>query len=125
MQKKDPELNAETTLTLINQVLHHYGYDYVLTTLMPRASVQSWGVIKQMFDCDRTWVFTDNHQEDNIWEKAKSSFYASQGEKIKFVPINKNISGTLLRELIQHKNYERLGEYLPSDVIKFYKNRNA
>lgn len=118
--KKDPGLNAETTLSLINQVLHNCGYDYVVTTLMPRASVQSWRVIEYLFDCDRTWVFTDNQQEDDYWEKAKISFYASQGEKTIFVPINKSISGTLLRKLIQHGDYAKLREYLPSDVIKFY-----
>ncbi len=123
--KKDTKLNAETILSLINQVLHHYGYNCVVTTLMPRASVQSWGVIECLFDCDRTWVFTVNQQEDDLWEKAKSSFYASQGEKTIFVPINKSISGTLLRDLIQHGDYAKLSEYLPSDVIKFYKECNG
>lgn len=92
---------------------------------MPRASVQSWRVIEYLFDCDRTWVFTDSQQEDDYWEKAKISFYASQGEETIFVPINKSISGTLLRKLIHHGDYAKLSEYLPSDVIKFYKKCNG
>lgn len=119
--KRDPRLNAETTLRLINQTLHHAGYNQVVTTLMPRASTESWGVIENLFDCDRTWVFTDDQQGYDTWEKTKCSFYTSLGEKIILVPINKNINSTLLRELVQHEDYTELGKYLPFNTIEFYK----
>lgn len=119
--KKDPMFNAETTLSLINQVLRHFGYDHVVTTLMPRASIQSWEVIERLFDCDRTWVFTDDQHGNDSWERTKSEFYELQGEKVIFIPINKSISGTLLRELIHKGDYVKLEEYLPFDIIKILK----
>lgn len=122
--KMDSKLNAEITLSLINQVLHHLGYNNVVTTLMPRASIQSWGVIECLFDCDRTWVFTDNQHGNDPWEKVKSTFYESQGEKTLFVPINKSINGTMLRELTQQGNIAKYEKYLPSDVVKFYREHS-
>lgn len=121
MLKKEEALNAETTLHIITQVLRNKNYGNVVTTLMPRASVESWKVIDSLFDCKRVWIFTDNQHQTDSWEKIKSEFYVSQNEDILFVPIDKSINGTEIRTLLKDRNFEILEDILPKEVIDFYK----
>jgi len=65
--------NAEITLSLINQVLKDEGIDNAIVTLMPRASEATWDIIKTLFDCDRTWVFTQNQVDVDDWEDKKAA----------------------------------------------------
>ncbi len=88
---------------------------------MPRASTESWKVIESLFDCNRVWVFTDNQQQQDSWEELKRNFYVSMNENILLIPIEKTINGTDIRIRLQNKDYEILREFLPKEVIDFYK----
>lgn len=120
--------NSETILQLINEVLIHRNYTNVVTTLMPRASVESWNVIECLFDSERTWVFTDNRLYTDLWEKSKVNFYHSKHEDVLLVPINKAISGSDIREIIEKKEFEKLEEFVPYEIFNFIcnlKNNNV
>lgn len=119
--KKADALDAEKTLHIITKILQNRGYENTVVTLMPRASVESWKVIESLFDCNRIWVFTDNQQRPDPWEELKRNFYVSMNEDILLVPIEKTINGTDIRIKLQNKDYETLREYLPEEVIDFYK----
>lgn len=121
MSKKEEALNAETTLHIITQVLKNRNYRNVVTTLMPRASVESWKVIDSLFDCKRVWIFTENQHQMDSWENLKREFYALQNEDILLVPIDKSINGTEIRNLLKNREFEILEEFLPKEVIDFYK----
>lgn len=119
--KKEDVLNAETTLYIINQTLKNGNYKNVVTTLMPRASIESWNVIDSLFDCKRIWVFTNNLYIKDEWERLKREFYISQNEEVLLVPIDKTINGTEIREMLKKRDFENLKEFLPEEVIHFYR----
>lgn len=121
LAKKTDEFDAEKALHIITKVLKNRRYENVVVTLMPRASRESWKVIESLFDCNRTWVFTDNQQRPDPWEELKSNFYVSMNENILLVPIEKTINGTDIRIRLQNRDYEMLREFLPEEVINFYK----
>lgn len=125
LSKKEEMLNAEATLHIISKILCNRKYQNVVTTLMPRASVESWKVIKFLFDCKRVWIFTDDCQQDDVWEKLKREFYSSQNEEILMIPIKKIINGTEIRELLKKREFKELKSYLPEEVIEFYKQNNS
>lgn len=66
-------------------------------------------------------MFTDNQQQPDSWEKLKSNFYISMNEDVLLVPIEKTINGTDIRIGLKNKDYEILREFLPEEVINFYK----
>ena len=119
--KKVDALDVEKTLYIITKILQNRGYENTVVTLMPRASVESWKIIESLFDCNRIWVFTDNQQRPDSWEELKRNFYVSMHEDILLVPIEKTINGTDIRIKLKNKDYETLREYLPEEVIDFYK----
>ncbi len=121
LAKKSDALDAAKTLHIITKVLQNRGYENAVVTLMPRASVESWKVIESLFDCNRVWVFTDDQQQSDSWEELKSNFYISMNEDILLVPIKKNVNGMNIRMKLQNKDYEILREFLPEEIIDFYK----
>lgn len=121
LSKKVGSFTADKALHIITKILKNRAYENVVVTLMPRASVESWKVIELLFDCNRIWVFTDNQLQPDLWERLKSNFYAARGEKILLVPIEKTINGTDIRFLLQKKDYRLLRNFLPEEVIDFYK----
>ncbi len=122
LSKSDDKLDAENTLYIINSIIKNRNYQNVVTTLMPRASLESWKTIESMFDCERVWVFTDNQQQTDLWEKTKIEFYKSRREKIILMPINKNINGTEIRKEIYNNDYNKLKNLVPHEVVDFYIN---
>lgn len=114
--------NSEVTLALIREALHDEGLEDVLVTLMPRASCETWSLITALFDCERTWVFTENQLGKDEWEDKKYEFYKSRGDKVVRVPIKKNFSGSLIREYIEAKNFGALKTLLPECVLNYMMN---
>lgn len=123
--KNDYRFNAEKTLSVITKIIKNRDLDNVVTTLMPRASNESWTTIKYLFDCKRTWVFTENLNEPDEWENIKLNFYKSMGEDIIQIPINKSINGTDIRQYLQEGDYSSLSKYLPSEVVQSYGFENT
>lgn len=120
-QDRNP-FNAEITLALIDKVLKAERIDNIVVTLMPRASSATWGIIKALFDCERIWVFTKNQISSDDWEDKKSAFYQSMGDKVIRIPIDKTISGSDIRILIQNSEYDKLQLYLHPSTIEAIKN---
>ena len=120
-QERNP-FNTEMTLSLINKVVKAEGIDNIIVTLMPRASSATWGIIKALFDCERIWVFTKNRISIDDWEDKKSAFYQSMGDKVIRIPIDKAISGSDIRILIQNSDYDKLQLYLHPSTIEAIKN---
>ena len=75
LSKNDSRFNAEKTLSVITKVIRTRDLKNVVTTLMPRASIESWPTIEYLFDCKRTWIFTENRYEPDDWELLKVNFY--------------------------------------------------
>ena len=111
--------DTQVTLTLIDRVLKAEHLDNVLVTLMPRASLATWPVVTALFDCQRTWVFTQNQISPDVWEDQKATFYQSMGDKVIRVPIQKSISGTLIRQAIKLHDYDSLATMVPQQVLQY------
>ena len=114
--------NAEITLSLIYNALKAEGIDNIVVTLMPRTSCATWDIIKALFDCERIWVFTKNQISEDDWEDKKAAFYQSMGDKVIRIPIDKDISGSDIRILIQKRDYDKLQLYLHPSTIEIIKN---
>lgn len=111
-------LTSEKTLYIVQQTLSDLGYKNVISTLIPRPSDQTWHIIDSILDSNRIWAFTCNAEEPDEWEQTKIDYYKSKGEKVIVFPINKEISGTKIRNLIKEKNFEMLSNLLPKCVFK-------
>lgn len=111
--------DTQVTLTLIDRVLKAENLDNVLVTLMPRASVATWPIITALFDCERTWVFTQNQISPDAWEDQKATFYQSMGDNVVRVPIQKTIAGTLIRQAIKLHDYDSLATMVPQQVLQY------
>lgn len=125
ISKGNAFLDSESTLYLINSVIRNRNFDNVFTTLMPRASDESWPVINELFDCNRIWVFTRDELKIDNWEKIKSDYYASKGEKVIYIPINKSLGASQIRKCISNEDFTSLEEYVPQEVIDYYKRTLA
>ena len=118
---KNP-FDAETVLHLIDIVLQQEGLKNVVTTLMPRASQETWPTICAMFDCERVWAFTENRLQVDEWEQKKAAWYADMGENTIHIPIEKNINGTDIRTAIQEGNFDSLAPFVPIPILDYLKN---
>ena len=87
---KNP-FSSDVVLKLIDEVLQQEKLYNVVTTLMPRASKETWQIINALFDCKRIWAFTHNSLQPDEWEEEKAEFYSSMGESIIRIPIKKEI----------------------------------
>lgn len=121
--KKDSLLNSESILQVITRILINRNYKNVVITLMPRASEESWEIIENLFDCKRKWVFTKDKMNCDSWEKVKKDFYCSKQEEVVVIPINKMVSGSSIRLLLNDEKYDELTNYLPNEMIEFYKSK--
>ena len=112
--------NCMVTLRLIEHVLcDEQLHNNVVVTLLPRPSMETWNVISNMFDCDRTWVFTQNSIVTDEWENKKCAFFHKQGEKTMRIRIQKFIEGTDIRNAIAQKNYDLLKTMLPEPILNY------
>lgn len=111
--------NCVITLRLIEQVLRDEQLFNVIVTLLPRPSIETWNIIANLFDCERTWVFTQNRLAIDNWESKKCGFFQSQGEKTIRIPIEKNIEGAIIRDAIEHKDFALLATVLPEAVLHY------
>lgn len=117
-------LSSDNALALVNRVVKKLPYNNIVVTLMPRASLESWGYITSLFDCDRTWVFTQNITSQDEWEDEKCHFYKSQGEKVIRIPIEKDIEGTIIRQAIKNHEYVKLATMVPAEVLEYIIEHN-
>lgn len=120
LSKDDKRFNAEKTLSVITKIIKNRNLENVVTTLMPRASIESWPTIDCLFDCKRTWVFTENLNAPDDWEKIKMNFYQSMGEKIILIPIEKSINGSDIRQHLQMADYSSLSKLIPEEAVQLY-----
>lgn len=118
LSKERNPFNTEITLSIIDKVLKAEGIENTIVTLMPRASLETWNMVKALFDCERIWVFTKNQIGLDDWEEKKSAFYQDMGDKIIRVPITKDINGSDIRMLIENRNYDKLKLYLHVSTIE-------
>lgn len=117
-QDRNP-FNTEITLSLIDKVLKAEGIDKIVVTIMPRASLTTWGIIKALFDCERIWIFTKNQITFDDWEDKKAAFYQSMGDKVIRIPIEKNVEGSLIRQAIKDRDYDTLATMVPKEVLNY------
>lgn len=118
-------LSSDVALVLVNRVIKKLPYNNIVVTLMPRASLESWGYITSLFDCDRTWVFTKNTTCQDEWEDEKCKFYKTQGEKVIRIPIEKDIEGTIIRQAIKSHEYDKLVTMVPAEVLEYIIEHNS
>ena len=118
LSKERSVLSAEDTLKLIQKVIRLRQYENVISTLMPRASDESWHIIDSMFDSNRTWVFTKRTDGVDDWEKTKMEYYCSKGEKAVMIPISKDLSGTDIRIKLKRKMTSELSNYIPVEIFE-------
>ena len=121
IKSKNP-FDSEIVLKLICSVLQQEHLPNVVTTLMPRASLETWSAICALFDCQRTWAFTQNTLQQDVWEQNKIAFYESLGESTITVPIQKSISGTDIRTAIANSDFKMLSELVPPQVLEHLKS---
>ena len=88
---------------------------------MPRASQEMWPIISALFDCERTWVFTQNQVDVDEWEEKKCKFYQSMGEKIIRLPIVKDINGSEIRRCLNDGDFDSLKKLVPLNVYEYLK----
>ncbi len=124
LRKERNPYDADTTLKLITEIIHDNNLNNVVTTLMPRASDETWDLIESLFGENRVWVFTENQVTEDLWEKEKSGFYASKGEKLVKIPINKTINGSDIRCSVYNNDFIGLKEVLPDNVIRYLRDHN-
>lgn len=110
--------DAEVVLDMVTKVIQNRFPKNVVVTLMPRASSSNWSTITSLFDCDRTWVFTENQNSVDEWEKKKFDFYTQQGERTIRLKIKKDVEGTKIRELLKKKDVEGLKKLVPSEILQ-------
>lgn len=110
----------ETVSEMINLVKTARKWDNVVVSLMPRASESTWKMITELFDCDRTWAFTQNSKTD-AWEEEKVKFYQSTGDKVIRIPISKDINGSNIRSALEDKNYDYLKNNVPEEIVDYLK----
>ena len=122
LEKARNPFNSEVTLALIRESLHDEGLEDVLVTLMPRASFETWSLITALFDCERTWVFTENQLGKDEWDDKKYEFYKSRGDKVVRVPIKKDFSGSLIRKYIEAKKFGALKTLMPVCILNYLMN---
>lgn len=119
LSKDQNPFPADVTIMLVNKILKNLAYDNVVTTLMPRAASETWEYIISLFDNERTWVFTKNTSAQDDWEDEKCHFYESQGEKVIRIPIEKEIEGTIIRQAIRDREYDKLVAMVPKEVLSY------
>lgn len=117
LSKERSLFSAEASLKLIQKVIKTRNYENVITTLMPRASDESWHIIDSMFDSKRVWVFTKRIDGVDAWEEAKMKYYRSKGEKTIMIPVSKDLSGTDIRDSIKCNNMRHLKHTIPNEIL--------
>lgn len=120
---KNP-FSSDVVLKLIDEVLQQEKLYNVVTTLMPRASKETWQIINALFDCKRIWAFTHNSLQPDEWEEKKAEFYSSMGESIIRIPIKKEINGTDIRASMNNCDYAILASLVPSPILNFLIENN-
>ena len=123
--EKNP-FNGKETLEMVSAALTKYN-NRVMTTFIPRPSLETWETIQSFFDCERTWVVPTINGEFGEWENNKATFFNEQGDKVLRFFVNKNISSTDIRLIIENKQFDSLNLLIPKEVIsviqkKFMKN---
>ena len=113
--------DSETVLKLVNLIIREEQLPDIVTTLMPRASIETWPIICALFDRPRIWAFTKNTLQCDEWEKRKIEFYSERGEKVIVLPIEKCISGTDIRDAINRFDYKALESLVPTQVLDYIK----
>lgn len=124
LSKDRNPFKTDITLKLVTEILRNIKYDNVVTTLMPRASMETWNYITSLFDCDRIWIFTQNTTGQDNWEDIKCKFYESRGEKVIRIPIEKKIDGTTIRHAIKMREYDKLNKMVPKEILDYIKEHD-
>jgi cytidyltransferase-like protein len=113
--EKNPFCGQET-LEMVSAALTKFE-DRVMTTFIPRPSFETWKIIQSFFDSERTWIVPIIDSEFGEWENNKASFFNEQGDKVLRIFIDKNISSTDIRQLIENKNFDRLNLLIPKEAM--------
>lgn len=118
--KKGFMFDPEENLKIICEILEEEFAGRVLVLRLPRPSKQNWQEVTELFNSDRTWVFTQNEESLDEWEEAKVKFYESQGDKVLRIKIkSKDINGSDIRHFIENNEYEKLKGLVPEKEYEY------
>ena len=124
-EKADEQLNttknpydSEILMRMAQEIVKLTNDKRVVYTLMPRTSMYTWELIKDIFgkDNERIWVIPQVEGKFGEWENAKASLYLRLNEKVKRIRVDKNISASDVRKKIADRDIEGLKELVPSAI---------
>lgn len=114
--EKNP-FNGKETLEMVSNALKKYE-DRVMTTFIPRPSLETWEIIQSFIDCERTWLVPAINNELGKWENIKANFFNEQGDKVLRIFCEKNINSTDIRKIIGNKQFDYLNLLVPKEAMK-------
>lgn len=123
-KKKNFVFESEETVELIRKILENrfperFKSNMILCCDMPRASVQTWHEVEEIFGDDRVWAFSLNEGKVDEWEEKKCEFYSSMGDRTVRVKIQKDVNGSDIRKHIENKNSSALKKLVPPETLEF------
>jgi len=118
--EKNP-FNGRETLEMVSVALKEYK-DRVMTTFIPRPSLETWELIQSFFDCERTWIVPTINSEFGEWENNKATFFHEQGDNVLRIFVEKNISSTDIRQIIENKQFDHLDLLVPTEAVRVIQN---
>jgi cytidyltransferase-like protein len=119
--EKNP-FNGKETLEMVFAALKKYE-NRVMITFIPRPSLETWGIIQSFFDFERIWIVPSIDSEFGEWENNKAHFFNEQGDKVLRIFIEKNISATNIRQIIENKQFEYLNLLVPKESVRIIKEK--